>query len=156
MAGPPGAPSLGRSLALNAGDLVFDVSAADLPLVTEQAALAQALELAVETQLGTDRLNSGFGFDRLSIGAYAYGVHTRKEYVKMQLVRCLAADRRVRDVREVFFSDDPRFFELNALDPDVQEQIISQARASREYTVYAIVDTITDDQLTIAVETTLG
>jgi hypothetical protein len=156
MAGTAGAPSLGRSLELAAGDLVFDVAAGDLAVVTEKAALAQALVLAVETQLGTDRLNSGFGFDQLSVGAYAYGIHTRKEYVKMQLVRCLTADRRVRDVREIFFQDDPRFFELNPLDPASQQRIAAEARGSRQYTVYAIVETITADQLTIAVGTTLG
>jgi hypothetical protein len=155
MAGPTGLPSLGRSLKLAAGDLVFDVTAGGLAMVTEQAALIQALELAVDTQLGTDRLNSGFGFDRLSIGAYAYGIHTRKEYVKMQLVRCLTADRRVRDIREIFFQDDPRFFELTPLDAAAQQQIANQARASREYTVYAIIDTIAADQVTVAVGTTL-
>jgi hypothetical protein len=53
--------------------------------------LGRGPELAVEAQRGTNRLNSGFGFDRLAIGAYADGIHTRKEYAKMQPVRCLTA-----------------------------------------------------------------
>ena len=41
----------------------------------------------------------------------------------MQLVRCVGADRRVRDVREVFFQDDPRYFELNpGLDEEAQKR----------------------------------
>ncbi len=156
MAGSTGVPSLGLSLQLTAGDLVFDNARRDLDVVVEQAALAQALELAIETQIGTDRLNANFGFDRLSIGAYAYGIHTRKEYVKMQLVRCVTADRRVRDVREIFFEDDPRFFELRQVAPSAQDEIAANARASREFTVYVIVDTIADDPLTVQAGTTLG
>jgi hypothetical protein len=157
MARSDGSPSLGVSLQLEDGDLVFDVRRGDLTLVEEQAALTQALQLAIETQLGSDRLNSGFGFDRLSLGTYAYGIHTRKEYVKMALVRTVSADRRVRDVREIFFQDDPRYFELHpSLDAASQEAIRTEARASREYTVYVIVETITSDPLTIEGGATLG
>jgi hypothetical protein len=157
MAGSNGAPSLGISLRLDDGDLVFDVLRGDLDLIEEQAALTQALTSAVETQVGSDRLNSGFGFDRLSVGAYAYGIHTRKEYVKMALVRAVNADRRVRDVREIFFQDDPRYFGLHpTLDAAAQKAIRTEARASREYTVYVIVETITGDPLTIEGGATLG
>lgn len=154
--GNGGTPSLGLSLKLNAGDLVFDPGKGDLGIVQDQQALTQALELAIETQLGSDRINSGFGFDRLSIGAYAYGLHSRKEYVKMQLVKTVTADRRVRDVRDIFFQDDPRYFELHPLDAASQEAIIALARASREYTIYVIIETITSDALTIEAGATLG
>jgi hypothetical protein len=141
--------SLGRSLELDHGDLVFD-DAGRLAMVTGTAALSQALVLSIETQLGSDRLNAGFGFDRAAVGAYAYGIHTQKEYVKMQLVRCVGLDRRVRDVREAFFQDDPRYAELNpGLDPATLEQIAATARASRQYTVYVIVETINSDVVTL-------
>jgi len=156
MAPAAGAASLGLSLKLAVGDLVFDDAVKDFALVREQAALTQALELSIETQIANDRLNSSFGFDRLSIGAYAYGLHTRKEYVKMQLVRCVTADRRVRDVREIFFEDDPRYFELHPISAAAQQQIIALARASREYTAFVVVETIASDQLTIEVGATLG
>ena len=156
MAGAPGSPSLGVSLELADGDLAYDTLRGDLRLVTDQPALAQALELAIETQLGSDLMNATFGFDRTSIGAYAFALHTRKEYVKMQLVRCVTADRRVRDVRDIFFEDDARYFELHNLPPAVQQQIVAQARASREYTVYVLVDTIADDALSLQSEMSLG
>lgn len=149
MAGSGGPPSLGRSLRLDAGDLVFDPAERDLALVEQQAALRQALVLAVQTQVGSDRINAGFGFDRLAIGAYAYGVETRKQYVKMQLVKTVTAERRVHDVREVFFEDDPRFFELQPALAGVRDQIAAAARAGREYTVHVIVQTIADDSLTV-------
>jgi hypothetical protein len=154
---PAGGPSLGRSLALDGGDLVFDDDGGDLMEVEQLSALSQALRLSIATQLGTDRLNAQFGFDRLAIGAFAYGLHTRKEFVKMQLVRCAGLDQRVRDVREVFFSDDPRAFELQpGLDAETQERIVSAIRASRDYTVVVVVETITSQSLTVEAEGTLG
>lgn len=145
-----GAPSLGRSLRADAGDLVIDDRTGRLTTVEGLDALAQALVLTVETQLGSDRLNTGFGFDRLAVGRYALGVHARKEYIKMELVRCLSADRRVTDVREVFFQDDPRFFELRpGLDDAARERIAEAARTGRTYTVFALVDTVAGDTLTL-------
>jgi hypothetical protein len=157
MTTPPRPLSLGSSLELDAGDLVFDDQAGDLAMVTGTSALSQALALSIETQLGSDRINSGFGFDRAAIGAYAYGIHTQKEYVKMQLVRCVGLDRRVKDVRDAFFQDDPRYFELNpGLDAAAQEEIAATARASRDYIVYVIVETINSDMLTLQAGGILG
>jgi hypothetical protein len=152
-----GQPSLGRSLRLDDGDLVFDDHTGDLAEVDQLAALGQALELSIDTQLGTDRLNVQFGFDRLAVGAYAYDLTTRKEYVKMQLVRCVSRDARVRDVREVFFSDDRRAFDLPpGLDAVAQDRIVAAIRADREYTVFVVVETITSQPLTVEAEGTLG
>ncbi|MFI9328830.1 hypothetical protein ACIGZJ_14930 [Kitasatospora sp. NPDC052868] len=146
----PGAPSLGRSLAVDAGDLVVDTRTGGPALVEGLDALAQALVLTIETQLGSDRINTGFGFDRLAVGRYALGVHARKEYIRMQLVRCLGADRRVADVREVFFEDDPRYFELRpGLDEAARERIVGSARARRGYTAYAIIETVAGSTLTL-------
>ena len=147
---PSGAPSLGRSLALDDGDLVVDPRTRDLAMVVGSQALLQALESGVATQLGSDRVNIRFGFDRLSIGAYAHGLPTRKEYIKMELVRCLSSDRRVADVREVFFEDDPRSFELRpSLDEAARRRIVAATRADRVYTVYAVIDTIAGSTLTL-------
>ncbi|KUM99062.1 hypothetical protein AQI95_41000 [Streptomyces yokosukanensis] len=149
--GPTGRPSLGRGLALDDGDLVNDPDTGGPAEIEGLAALVQALLLAVGTQLGTDRLNTTFGFDRLSIGRYALDRQARKEYIRMELVRCLCADRRVADVREVFFQDDPRYLDFR---PDLagaaaHEQIVEAARASREYTVYAIIDTVAGSTLAL-------
>ncbi|MFF1867660.1 hypothetical protein [Streptomyces sp. CB03911] len=147
--GRDGAPSLGISLALQGGDLVLAPGGRDLALVAGIQALAQALELSVGTQLGSDRVNTRFGFDRLALGAYAHDLATRKEYLTMELVRCLSADPRVTDVREVFFEDDPRYAELR---PDLGEAARRAAaadRANRVHTVYAVVDTVADTPLTL-------
>lgn len=142
---------LGRSLSLDDGDLAMDPSMPSrLAMVEGQRALDQALTLAVETQLGSDPLNVTFGFDQLVVGGNPYGVHTRKEYIKLQLVRAVAADRRVKDVREVYFQDDPRFFELHpGLSDDVRTSIVRSVRASRRYIAFVVIETIAGDRLTL-------
>ncbi|GKQ37935.1 hypothetical protein [Streptomyces sp. A012304] len=148
-AADPGAPSLGSSLKVEAGDLVIDELTGGPAQVRGRDALVQALVLAVETQSGSDRLNTEFGFDRLAVGRYALGVPARKEYLRMQLVRSLSADRRVRDVREVFFEDDPRFSELRpGLDEAARQRIAEAARSRRGYTAYAVIETVAGSTLT--------
>ncbi|MER5961471.1 hypothetical protein [Streptomyces sp. NPDC002057] len=145
-----GAPSLGRSLALHEGDLVLDDRSHDLALVAGAEALGQALELGVATQKGSDRLNTLFGFDRLAIGAYADDLLTRKQFLTMELVRCLSSDLRVTDVREVFFDDDPRYRELTpGLDDEAHRREIAAAHAARVYAVYAIVETVANTTLSL-------
>ncbi|MGW5986139.1 hypothetical protein ACWFRT_10225 [Streptomyces anulatus] len=145
-----GAPSLGRSLALDDGDLVLDGRSHDLALVAGADALGQALELAVATQTGSDPLNVRFGFDRLAISAYADDLTTRKEFLTMELVRCLSTDLRVTDVREVFYDDDPRYRELlPGLDDAAHRREIAAAHAARLYTVYAVVDTVANTPVTL-------
>ncbi|MFD8756892.1 hypothetical protein ACFV0O_38835 [Kitasatospora sp. NPDC059577] len=143
----PGAPALGRSLAIDDGDLVIDRTTHGPALVEGFPALVQALVLTVRTQVGTDLLNVGFGFDALAVTRYAEGAAARREHIRMELVRCLDTDPRVTGVREVLFEDDPRLAELApdraALrDPDAE-------RASRSHTVYAVVDTVAGTALTI-------
>ncbi|RSS41928.1 hypothetical protein [Streptomyces sp. WAC08241] len=145
-----GAPSLGRSLALDEGDLVLDGRSPDLALVVGAEALRQALELGVATQRGSDRLNTPFGFDRLALGAYAHDLPTRKEFLTMELVRCLSSDLRVTDVREVFFDDDPRYLELRpGIDEEDHRREVAAAHAARVHTVFAVVDTIASTALTL-------
>ncbi|MFD0277837.1 hypothetical protein ACFVHB_28560 [Kitasatospora sp. NPDC127111] len=148
--GPSGAPSLGRGLVLDDGDLVTDPHTGGPAQNEGRDTLVQALVLAVRTQLGSDPLNTAFGFDRLSVGRYALGLQARKEYIRMELVRCLRADPRVTDVREVFFHDDPRFAELQpGPDGAARERIVRATRASREYTVHVIIETIAGSTLTL-------
>ncbi|MFL9680284.1 hypothetical protein [Streptomyces sp. KL110A] len=145
-----GAPSLGRSLALDDGDLVLDARSHDLALVVGADALGQALELGVSTQTGSDRLNTRFGFDRLAIGTYAHDLPTRKQFLAMELVRCLGSDLRVTDVREVVFDDDPRYLELRpGVDEETHRKEVAAAHAARVHTVYAIVDTVANTTVTL-------
>jgi hypothetical protein len=97
--------------------------------------LQQALALAIETQLGSDPLNVTYGFDVVALGEGSFGVHTRAEYLKMQLVRVVAADRRVKDVKEILMRA-----------PETPDE-----RKERRYTATVRVAVIGDDELTLEI-----
>jgi hypothetical protein len=57
----------------------------------------------------------------------------------------------------VFFSDDPRAFELQpGLDAQARNRIVAAIRASRQYRVFVYLETITSQPLTVEAEGTLG
>jgi hypothetical protein len=104
-----GVDPLGRTLELDEGDLVLfrgaDAQAGrTLAQIHGLPALSQALRLTLLTQLGSDPLSAVFGFDLRALGAGGYGARTRLEHVRLEIVRCIGADRRVREIRDVTFS----------------------------------------------------
>jgi phage baseplate assembly protein W len=108
---PSGVILLGSSFRLKDGDLVL---AADHPggepqLVHGLANLEQALTLRLLTPFGTDPVNTGYGLDVR--GAFTGGNNRRtvKELIRLEVVRTLGSDPRVREVAEVLFDDDPQF-----------------------------------------------
>jgi hypothetical protein len=139
---------LGHGLRFEDGDLVVErrgTSPIALAAVRGVPALAQALRLTLETQLGSDVINTAHGFDAVAIGAGGFGLHTRKEFVKLQLVRAIAADRRVKEIRELFFDDEDRFFEL-AGDPGseaAREEHRRRVHASRNFEATVQIETRT-------------
>lgn len=143
---------LGRSLRMDDGDLALEAAPGRPPAPGEVeglAALAQALTLTVETQIGTDPLNVGFGFDFLAIGAGAHPPSARKEFLRMHLVRAIASDRRVKAIRELFFDDEPRYFELHpGVDP---ERHVQRVRASRRFTAFVVLEARTGEDLTLTI-----
>lgn len=151
----PSQMSLGTSLALDRGDLVL--KGTSLLMVEQLAALAQALRTTLETQLGTDRINRTHGFDRLAALGSTYGVHTRKELVKLQLVSAVGRDRRVKDVKEIFFNDEPRYFDvLGISDPAERQRQVNEVHAKRAYSVYLVIDTVLGELRTGPVGGSLG
>jgi hypothetical protein len=148
---------LGHSLKLEEGDLVLERPAGDaleLGRVRGVSALAQALRLTFETPLGSDPLNTAHGFDLLALGAHEYGVHTRKEYLKLHLVRVVGSDARIKEVRELFFDDEPRFFELHAGEfgsEQERDEHRSRVHASRRFTATLELETRAGDAVVLEV-----
>jgi hypothetical protein len=151
------ADPLGHGMRFENGDLVVErrgTAPVGLALVRGVPALAQALRLVLETQLGSDPLNTEYGFDSVAIGALGYGLHTRKEFVRLQLVRTIAADRRVKEIRELFFDDDDRFFELNAGQlgsEEAREEHRRRVHASRRFEATVQIETRSGSIVTIDV-----
>ncbi|MFD7297821.1 hypothetical protein ACFV9W_31435 [Streptomyces sp. NPDC059897] len=113
MSAPPGGPGpatgygYGSSLLLEDGDLVL--SGGTLAQVHEMANLRQALSLRLLTPYGTDRVHSTYGLDVRGAFTEGHGRRTVREVVRLEVVRTLATDPRVREVMSVLFNDDPEF-----------------------------------------------
>ena len=131
---------LGRSLAVEDGDVVFEQVAgvARLREVAGMPNLMQALELRVLTPLGSDRFNTLYGLDYEQIFGSEEGLRMVKELIKLNLVRTLATDNRVADVRDIFFQDDEEYL---ARHPEVSELELRADRVRRRWEVEALLDT---------------
>jgi phage baseplate assembly protein W len=100
----------GWGLAVEDGDIAFDPPVPDrgrpLRAVSGQENLVQALELRLLTPAGDDRFNTLYGLDYAQVFGSPEGVRAARELLRMNVVRTLATDARVHDVREVRFGDD--------------------------------------------------
>jgi hypothetical protein len=139
----------GRSLELVEGDLRF--AGGDLAGVAGRDNLAQGLRVAIETPFGTDIFNVNYGFDFLRAIGQAGG-RLVKEHVRLNLIKSLSRDDRVREVRDVIFDDDPRFFEHNPqADP---EEVAALRRATRRWQALVLLDAGTGGEVAVQLEGT--
>ncbi|GHE97735.1 hypothetical protein [Streptomyces fumanus] len=108
---PPGDILYGCGFRLQDGDLVLaaDPRKAEPQMVHGLANLEQALTLRLLTPFGTDPLNAGYGLDVRGAFTGAHDRRTAKELIRLEVVRTLGSDPRVREVTEVLFDDDPQF-----------------------------------------------
>src|SRR6266496_6289311 len=113
----------GYSLALIDGDIAFDNGT--LRIVEGKRNLLQALELRVLTPFDSDPFNTTYGLDVKDAFTLPGNIRMVKELLKLSLVRTLATDPRVRDIRDVIFEDDPAY---RARHPQVMED---RVRADR-------------------------
>lgn len=139
----------GYSLALTDGDVAFSNGA--LQPIAGKRNLLQALSLRIQTPLGTDRFNTRYGLDVQQAFTGAHGTRMVKELIRMSLVRTLATDPRVRDVREIVFSDEPR---MQALAPQTDLGAALADRRQRLWEVLVMIETIDGD--TVALPVRLG
>jgi hypothetical protein len=100
--------AFGSSLALEDGDLVFEqiAGARRLREVAGLENLIQALELRVLTPYGSDIFNVLYGLDYAQIFGSPEGRQRTQELIKLNLVRTLATDARIGEVRDIVFAED--------------------------------------------------
>lgn len=121
MATAPNQTPLGTSLALFDGD--FTLSAGDpdpvsgrqyfdLALVSGRKNFAQAIQVIIGTPFGSDQINVNYGLDVESIFVTANSVRAIKDVIRLNIVKSLAADDRVREIKEIVFDDEPGFAAL--------------------------------------------
>ena len=145
MTAPTPAGRFGRGLLLDDGDLVIDGK--QLLEVEGIDNLTQALTLRVLTPFGSDRFNVGYGLDLTQVFREPTGVRMVKQIIKLNLVRTIGTDPRVREVRRVSFDDDP---DRLAAQPELAPAVRA-AHHRRVWTVEVDIETSTDDSLTLLV-----
>lgn len=141
---------LGRSLRLIDGDLVFDQN--DLVTISGQDNFLQAVQIMIETPLSTDIFNVNYGFDLLNIISQAQTVGRTKDLIRLNIVKSLSQDNRVREIREVVFDDESRFFELN-LEQDPEEKRRARKK-ERRWQAVVILQTISEGEVALKLEGT--
>jgi hypothetical protein len=100
----------GTSLALSDGDLVL--AGGDLALVSGSANFAQALQVIIGTPFGSDQINVNYGLDVAAIFVAANSVRSIKDVIRLNIVKSLATDDRIREIQEILFDDEPGFASL--------------------------------------------
>jgi hypothetical protein len=146
----------GFGLELVDGDIVlerdFETGKDRLRTLAGKRNLLQALTLRVLTPFGSDRFNVTYGLDVQQAFVEPHGARAVKELIKLSLVRTLATDARVRDVREVLFTDDPAFL---ARHPELDARTFAaDSRHRRRWTVELTLDTI--DGQTVVLPAAIG
>ncbi len=147
----------GTSLKLDDGDLALAPGQPDangkawLDLVLTSGAdnFSQALRVMIGTPFGSDPVNVKYGLDVAAIFTVANAVRSIKDVIRLNLVKSLAVDDRVRDIGEIVFDDEAGFAllapELASGDPG------AVARRARLWHAVVSFTTIAGGQQTIAV-----
>jgi hypothetical protein len=123
--------AFGRSLKLVDGDLYF--SSGDLAVVENRENFLQGMKLMIETPFGTDIFNVNYGFDLLNSISQPESVRLIKELIRLNIVKSLSIDDRVREIKEVVFDDDPRYFELNSGENAEESRLTPREKAQRRH-----------------------
>jgi hypothetical protein len=140
----------GHGLKLVDGDL--QITNNSLQEIAGRDNLLQALQLRILTPLASDMFNTTYGLDIGPAFTEPNPVHIVKQIIKLNLVRTLATDARVAEVRDILFEDDPEF---SSRHPELGPTQILDDRHRRLWRVEVIVQT-TNNQLqtlTAAVQT---
>lgn len=157
MFGDPNHVALGRSIKLSGGDFTLitgepDESGRqwrDLAQVTGRENFAQALQMIIETPIGSDQINVNYGLDLAAIFTVANTVRSIKDVIRLNLVKSLSADDRIREINEIVFDDEPDFAQLA---PELASDASGPAaRHTRLWHAVARFTTISDGQQQVIV-----
>lgn len=125
-----------RSLKLVNGDLYFLTG--DLAIVEDRDNFLQAMQIMIETPFGTDIFNVNYGFDLLNSISQPKSVRLIKELIRLNIVKSLSIDDRVREIKEVVFDDDPRYFELNPEENAGESRLTPQEQAQERHKTHKL------------------
>src|SRR5689334_12825432 len=103
--------TLGCSLKLADGDFVLKPGDPDengkrwleLKPVSGRDNLIQALQVIIGTPFGSDQVNVKYGLDIAAIFTVANSVRSIKDVIRLNLVKSLSLDDRIREIGDIVF-----------------------------------------------------
>lgn len=142
--------ALGRSLRLSDGELVID--SGDFVTVVGRDNFLQAMQVMIETPFGTDVFNVNYGFDILGILSSAHSVRLTKELIRLNIVKSVSQDNRVREIKAVLFDDEQGFFDI-AREQNAEEQRRIR-KTERRWQAVVVLQTISEGEVALRLEGT--
>jgi hypothetical protein len=137
---------LGRSLALSEGDLVLING--DFAGIAGRDNFLQGMQVMIETPFASDIFNISYGFDALNILSQPQPPGFLKELIRLNIVKSLSTDNRIREIREIAFSDEARFFEIAPEnDPGETERA---RRTERRWQAVVVLHTIGEGEVALS------
>lgn len=104
----------------------------------------------IETPMGSDVFNIGYGFDLLNSISAPQSISLIKDLIRLNIVKSLSLDNRVREIKEIAFSDEPRFFEIS---PEFDQEETRRLRKSeRRWQAVVVLQTITEGDVALSLE----
>jgi phage baseplate assembly protein W len=135
----------GRSLVLSDGDLLL--TAGDFQIIAGRDNFFQGMRNMINTPAGSDIFNVRYGFDLLSCLSAPQSPSVIKQLIKLNIVKSLSTDNRIRQIEDIAFDDEPRFYELNPeSDPDANQKI---RETTRRWQAVVLVQTVQEGGVTI-------
>jgi phage baseplate assembly protein W len=146
----------GRTLTLSDGDLVLArgiEGQLDLTFIAGKLELAQGIQVLVGTPLGSDIFNTVFGLDLLNTLAQPQPMVQMRELVRLCVVKALAQEPRVRQIRALAFADEPAYLTIHPeITPQQQLALARQQKITRRWMLDALLDTRFGDQLAAGIQ----
>jgi phage baseplate assembly protein W len=153
---------LGRSLQVASGDLLFfdraeqeggsSVEKRDLALLVGRDNFFQSMQVMIETPFGSDIFNVNYGFDLLGVLATPQTVSFIKSLIRLNIVKSLSQDNRVREITEVVFDDEPRFVEI--LPDQNADENRRTRKVERRWQAVIVLQTISEGEVAMRLEGT--
>jgi phage baseplate assembly protein W len=141
----------GRTLTLSDGDLILARGAEgqlDLTFIVGKLELAQGIQVLVSTPLGSDIFNTIFGLDLLNTLAQPKPTVQMRELIRLCVVKALAQEPRVRQIRALAFADERAYLTIHPeITPQQQHALARQQKTTRRWMLDALLDTRFGDQL---------
>lgn len=146
------ADPLGRTLALIDGDLQFVVmdGLRDFSMIAGRDDLLQGLNVMIGTPFASDIFNVNYGFDLLNALSSALPPQAIQDVIRLNIVKSVSTDNRIREVKEVVFDDDPHFYDLS---PQSDPADRAQARRNfRSWQAIVVLRTTSDRNVTLSLQ----